>query len=480
MSTTVAPPQTSTELLPFDADFIHQGEIVTAPERKRRVGAVIPAYQEEDSIAAVLDGLLSQTRMPDEIHVVVNNCTDDTFYIARQYAGRHRRRYRDLEQESIVRIHDVGRLEERKVGALNIGFSMVEHCDYMIGVDGDTVLRPDAVERLLEEAESDPRIGGISAIYSIDHDEAKGPLESFLLTGQRQQFASFNLLNLLRGRNMAVLGGQCSIFSIRALAAVRDQYRQRGPWVSDSEVEDSLLSLQLKRLGFSTKISASARADVGPMLTLKSLDAQQVKWNYGGIDLMWPGQRGNTSGQPFHPNLRLRWWENWVMLLNVLVRAGFVLLVLAALSINALVFSPLWLIPPALAIMLNVRIALTMHDHRARDVLFALLFLPAELYLWIRMGHFLRAWTQFLSHQEQDNWAAQAAAEKGRGKNVYLYPLALSLVALAMMIGVWIAMPINVQVNVLWLAWPMQMLITLLLCGTMVKQLLRRHRGYRV
>ena len=135
---------------------------------------------------------------------------------------------------------------------------------------------------------------------------------------------------------MAVLGGQCSIFSVAALKTVRDAHRQHGPWVSDSEVEDSLLSLQLKRCGFSTKISASARAEVGPMVTLKSLDAQQVKWNYGAIDLMWPGQRGDTSGQPFHPNLRLRWLENWSMLFNLLVRIGFVLLLAASMSIGAL------------------------------------------------------------------------------------------------------------------------------------------------
>ena len=68
------------------------------------------------------------------------------------------------------------------------------------------------------------------------------------------------------------------------------------------------------------------------MVTLKSLDAQQVKGGYGAIDLMWPGQRGNTTGKPFHPNLRVRWWENWSMLMNLVVRAGFALLMLAALS----------------------------------------------------------------------------------------------------------------------------------------------------
>ena len=64
---------------------------------------------------------------------------------------------------------------------------------------------------------------------------------------------------------MAVLGGQCSLLSMEALKNVMVDNRQATPWVKDSEVEDSLLSLQIKNLGYATKISARARASVGGM-----------------------------------------------------------------------------------------------------------------------------------------------------------------------------------------------------------------------
>ena len=64
---------------------------------------------------------------------------------------------------------------------------------------------------------------------------------------------------------------------------------------------------------------------------------------------MWPGQRGDIKGQPLHPNLRLRWYENISMLFNITARMGFLLLLAAALSIHAFVFNPIWLIPPAVA-----------------------------------------------------------------------------------------------------------------------------------
>ncbi len=445
-----------------------------------RVGCVIPAYNEQDSIKAVLEGILNQTRMPDVVHVIINNTTDDTFWIARELAGRHTRLYRDEEMVCDVHIHDVGKLPDRKVGALNIGFKLVEDCDYFLGVDGDTVLDKDAVANLLAEIRADRRIGGISAIYSIDYNESKGALGKFLISGQRQQFASFNIVNLLRGRNMAVLGGQCSLFSVAALQTVRDDYRQHGPWVSDSEVEDSLLSLQLKRVGFSTKISATARADVGPMVTLKTLDAQQVKWSYGAIDLMWPGQRGNTTGMPFHPNLRLRWMENWSMLLNFGVRLGFVLLFLASMSIGAFVFSPWWLIPPAVAVLVNLRVAMSMHDRTVKDILFAVLFIPGEIYMWLKIGHFLRAWAKFLSRVEVDNWGAQAAAERGRANNAYLQPLLYVGVVLVMMVIAWVQMPLLVKESVLWVGWPMLAVLAAVQTLTMLYKVLRRHRGFLV
>ena len=110
------------------------------------------------------------------------------------------------------------------------------------------------MEYLETEAVSDSRIGGISAIYTIDDRPIKGVIAKFLTAGQRTQFAAFNLQNMLRGRNMAVLGGQFSIFSTNALRDAMKQNHQNTPWVKDSEVEDSLLSLQIKSAGYLTKI----------------------------------------------------------------------------------------------------------------------------------------------------------------------------------------------------------------------------------
>ena len=46
--------------------------------------ALLPAHDEEASLGAALDSLRSQTRPPDRIVVVADNCTDRTVEIARE------------------------------------------------------------------------------------------------------------------------------------------------------------------------------------------------------------------------------------------------------------------------------------------------------------------------------------------------------------------------------------------------------------
>jgi len=459
------------------ADFM--ASVDTYRTDRPTIGCVIPAYNEADSIAAVLESLLAQTRLPDVIHLIVNNTSDDTVKIATEFAGPHLRVIDGEEQFTEVYIHDIGKNKDKKVGALNYGFTLVEGCDYFLGVDGDTTAAPDAIQRLEEEIVSDTRIGGISAIYSIDDSEIPTGIGSFLITGQRAQFAAFNMQNMLRGRNMAVLGGQFSIFSMKALRQAMDDNHQSTPWVKDSEVEDSLLSLQIKSAGYLTKISAQARADVGGMTSLRGLDAQQVKWNFGAIELMWPGQRGDTKGQPFHPNLRLRWLENLSMAVNGFTRLMFIVLLVSSLSISAFVFSPVWLIPPVIAILLNLRTAMSMKGRNSRDILFAVLLFPAEIYMWVRLGHFFRAWTKFLSSQKVDNWAAQAKAERGSG-NGYLVPIAIVVLVIIALVFTWFQLNAVVQSTILWIGWPILGVITAIQTVTMIASLLKRHRGYKV
>lgn len=446
-------------------------EAVVVPDDK--VVVIIPAYNEEASIGKVLESLLAQTRVPDEVHVVVNNTSDDTVFEASQFEGTHRMRKKMGLVESKIVVHDIGRNFEKKVGALNYGFHIAKDhgADYLIGVDGDTTLDKKCVENMLDEMVGDSRIGGLSAIYGFDDVKGGGPISQFLLAAQKAQFAAFNMDHLLKKRAMSVLGGQCSIFRMKALDAVCEFYLQDSPWTSDSEVEDSLLSLQIKKVRYQTKISATARANVGPMLSLRSLYAQQIKWTAGGAKLL--------KEFPLHPNMRQKWGENLGMVMNIAVRLMFAVMLSASLALDAFVFNPFWLIPPVLAWLLSVRVTASMQNRTWKDWLYSVTLVGPELYMWLKSVYFVRSWWQVISGNEHDNWGAQSKAENGGGGIGWVMWPAVVLASVgSIAVYAWMQLGITEQTAVLGYGWPMLMVVTVVLTAAMFRKAIRPHRGF--
>lgn len=446
-------------------------EAVVVPDDK--VVVIIPAYNEEASIGKVLESLLAQTRVPDEVHVVVNNTSDDTVFEASQFEGTHRMRKKMGLVESKIVVHDIGRNFEKKVGALNYGFHIAKDhgADYLIGVDGDTTLDKKCVENMLDEMVGDSRIGGLSAIYGFDDVKGGGPISQFLLAAQKAQFAAFNMDHLLKKRAMSVLGGQCSIFRMKALDAVCEFYLQDSPWTSDSEVEDSLLSLQIKKVRYQTKISATARANVGPMLSLRSLYAQQIKWTAGGAKLL--------KEFPLHPNMRQKWGENLGMVMNIAVRLMFAVMLSASLALGSFVFNPFWLIPPVLAWLLSVRVTASMQNRTWKDWLYSVTLVGPELYMWLKSVYFVRSWWQVISGNEHDNWGAQSKAENGGGGIGWVMWPAVVLASVgSIAVYAWMQLGITEQTAVLGYGWPMLMVVTVVLTAAMFRKAIRPHRGF--
>ena len=73
------------------------------------VCVVVPAHNEEDTIARTITALLKQTRRPDQIVIVADNCSDRTVEIAQSFGRR------------VTVIETVGN-KHRKVGALTVGW----------------------------------------------------------------------------------------------------------------------------------------------------------------------------------------------------------------------------------------------------------------------------------------------------------------------------------------------------------------------
>src|SRR6185312_4700546 len=121
-----------------------------------KIAAVVPAYDEGDAIAATIASLHRQTRPPDLIVVVPNNCHDDTAEVA---AGA-----------GAYVITFPGHNPDKKAGAINFALDRIE--PYLgdpwnwavLIMDADTTLSPGFLQTAAANLTSG--VGGVGGTFA--------------------------------------------------------------------------------------------------------------------------------------------------------------------------------------------------------------------------------------------------------------------------------------------------------------------------
>ena len=125
------------------------------------VSVIVPVYNIEQYIGKCLDSIIGQTLKEIEIIVVDDGSTDDSSRIIDRYARTDSR---------IVAIH---KTNGGVVSARNCGIAQATGL-YILFVDGDDHLAPDACERLLRKAQATSTDGSTSSILSIKKNPGSG------------------------------------------------------------------------------------------------------------------------------------------------------------------------------------------------------------------------------------------------------------------------------------------------------------------
>jgi len=245
---------------------------IMRPGRHRPVvTALIPAWNEEEFIAATIDGLRSQTRPPDLIVVIANNCTDDTAGAARA-AG--------------AEVIEMPRNPHRKAGALNYGIetllASLADKDRIFVMDADTVIVPRWFELANAVMDANPR-AVVSGRYACRN--AQGLIGLL----QRNEFARECRMTDRRGDRTHILVGTSTLLPVAMLREVIAA-RASGTlppgyvYLYGSLTEDFELTLAAKTLGWQTVSPFGCDAATDVMPTWRKLWLQRIRWMQGGVE----------------------------------------------------------------------------------------------------------------------------------------------------------------------------------------------------
>ncbi len=126
----------------------------TATTPDERLSVIIPAYNEEKSIATSIESLLEQDYTNYEVVVVDDGSKDDTYSIALRYEGP---RVKVIHQEN-----------RGKAEALNTGIRAATG-SVVLTMDADTRLNSGALTALAGRFSSDKRLGALSGNVKVDN-----------------------------------------------------------------------------------------------------------------------------------------------------------------------------------------------------------------------------------------------------------------------------------------------------------------------
>lgn len=347
--------------------------------------ALVPAYNESESIRATIESLLAQDRPLDQIVIIPNGCTDDTADVAREYS---------------VTVLELPRLEHRKSEAMNRAWMKYgQNADIVISVDADTVFPPNAVGDWEKEYLADEEFGGSTSKFTVQQPGFFGRL-------QKAEYAS----NIQQGLNRGwtnVLAGAGSAFSGEAMRTLAQREDRIGPWSYDSAVEDYEITYRLRELKLSTVVSPTVRAYTDGMKDLKSLWGQRMKWQTGTLyDLLRFGVN----------RLTIRDWAAQVKALLIpTIRVLWGLVMILAVMLNSLAFAWWGLLIPLLYIALNVKSTLRIPHRDKWDMVLAVTILPFEFLQCVQGAWIFASWAEvvrkMITKTERDLWEAQYKAE---------------------------------------------------------------------
>lgn len=324
-----------------------------------RVTVLIPAHNEELSLSATIASLQEQSRRPDRVIVVADNCTDGTAALAH-----------DAGVEVVESVNNT----QKKAGALN---QVLVHLlpelgdnDVVMVMDADTRLDDGFLATAVDRFSADRALMAVGGLFY--GEEGHGLIGQF----QRNEYLRYSReISRRRGR-VFVLTGTASMFRSRALSAVA---ASRGAMIPGTAgdvydtaalTEDNELTIALKSLGALMISPAQCTVVTELMPGWRLLWAQRLRWQRGALE--------NIGAYGITPQTLRYWVQQLGIGYGVIALGSYLLLIsLMVFSLDTWIWFAFWL---GLGALFMVERVATVWKGGWRARLLAVMLLPELLF----------------------------------------------------------------------------------------------------
>lgn len=233
---------------------------MTIANRPRRIAVLIPAHDEETTIAGTLRSIAAQLSPDDRLLVVADNCSDQTEKIARdEGADVIARQDRELRGKGYALDYGVRHLEKDPPDALII-------------IDADCLVESGAIAVLAATAAASGR--PVQALYRMHAPEG---------AGLKTRIAGFAWLirNHVRPLGLHRMGLPCQLMGTGMAfpwACIRT-----APLATGHIVEDLKLGLELAMRGCPPLFCTQAAVTSSFPTSIEAVRSQRTRWEHGHL-----------------------------------------------------------------------------------------------------------------------------------------------------------------------------------------------------
>lgn len=264
------------------------------------VSILIPCHNEADNIRETIAYALKQKYPNFEILAIDDGSTDNTLEILRELADLHDR----------LRLVNLASNQGKAMGLKTA--ALLANSEYLICIDGDALLAPEATAWMVRHFLHNPRVGAVTGNPRIRN-------RSTLLG--RIQVGEFSAIVGVIKRAQRMYG---RVFTVSGVIAAfrRSALHQVGYWSNDMVTEDIDITWKLQLDHWEVRFEQNALCWVLMPETLKGLWRQRLRWAQGGAEVLI---------RYFRPILRWSSHRLWPLYLESLASVTWSYLILAAL-----------------------------------------------------------------------------------------------------------------------------------------------------